>query len=361
MIEKRFKPHLVKIERKRTSVGRDLEYGLRLDRNERVTNFPKKIIKDMLNQVPDYIFNTYPDVDSLYAKLAGWLGVKAEEVYITNAITEGIRIVFETVVSPNDKVIVLSPTFPMYEIYAKIYQADYSPLYFKSDLSLDLDSLLNSIDNKTCLVCLPNPNLPIENFFSLKQIRRIADKCKECDSILAIDEAYAFFGAETALPLIREFDNIIVFQTFSKAFGLAGIRLGYMVSIKNNIDYLMRTRSLVESNGISMAIGEYMLEHAEIMKKYTEEVKEGAEYVKEQLKKLGYRFHGGSYTNGMLIFLESKDATEDLLRYLKKEKIYLRGSFEPPIDNCIRLTLGPKPIMEKVIVSLLSWGSAKKI
>lgn len=352
MIEKRFKPHLVKIERKRTSVGRDMEKGLRFDRNERVTNFPKKIIKDMLNYLPDYSFSAYPDTESLYGKLSNWLRVKTEEIYITNGITEGIRIVFETLISPNDKVIITSPTYPMYKIYSEIYQANYTPVSFRDDLSLDLSSLSNSIDNNTCLVCLPNPNLPIEHVFSLKEIRMIADKCRACGSVLVVDEAYGFFGAESAVPLIKEYDNIIIFQTFSKAFGLAGIRLGYIISAQKNISYLMKTRSLVESNGISMAIGEYMLDHPEIMKKYTAEVKEGAEYVKQQLTMFGYRFHGGNYTNGMLIFLENKDATEKLLSCLKDKKIYLRGSFESPVDNCVRLTLGPKSAMKKFIIAL---------
>ena len=352
---KRLKPHLSKIIRKRTSVDRDLEKGLRLDRNERVTNFSDFVIEDIYKSLPKYIFNAYPDTESLYEKLSKWLKVKSEELYVTNAITEGIRIVFETLVNPSDKVVMLSPIFPMYKIYAQIYQASFCPINFKENLSLDKKELIDSIDKDTVLACIPNPNLPIESILTLDEIRPLAEKCKKNNTALVIDEAYAFFGSESAIPLIKEYDNIIVFQTFSKAFGLAGIRLGYMVSNEENIEYLSKTRSLVESNGISMGIAEYMLGHQEIMNNYVKSVKEGREYVKNKLKELGFRFFGGDFTNGMLIFLNNKTETEDLLNYLKSKKIYIRGSFEAPIENCLRLTLGPKPEMEIFIKALMDW------
>jgi histidinol-phosphate aminotransferase len=336
-------------------VGRDLKRGIRLDRNERVTNFEDSIINKIYKSIPQYILSAYPDTEALYEKLSKWLKVNSGELYIINGITEGIRIVFETLVNPKDKVVVLSPTYPMYKIYAQIYQATFCPVNFKEDLTFDKKELLDSIDKHTVLVCLPNPNLPIESLLTLDEIRQLAEKCKETDTALVIDEAYTFFGSETAIPLIKEFDNIIIFQTFSKAFGLAGIRLGYMVSREENIEYLSKTRSLVESNGVSMKIAEYMLEHPGIMNDYVKNVKEGSKYVKDRLKELGFRFLGGDFTNGMLIFLENKKQTEDLLNSLKAKKIYIRGSFEYPIENCLRLTLGPKAEMEIFIKALSDW------
>lgn len=345
MITRRFKKHLLAIERKRTSTGRDLQKGLRLDRNERVTEFPKKIMKDIYRLLPSYLFNAYPDIDHFYGALSKWIRVPADQLYVTNAITEGIRIIFETLISEGNEVVMIQPTFPMYKIYADIYQAKLKEVPFKKDLTLDTQAICDAISKRTVLVCLPNPNLPIESVFNLKEIRQIANKCKECDSFFIIDEAYAFFGAQSAMPLLAEYDNIIIFQTFSKAFGLAGVRLGYIISTKENIEYFSKTRSLVESNTLSLAVGEYMLNHVEIMHKYVDEVSQGRDYVQDRLSKLGIRWSGGNFSNGMLIFLRDKKQTQELLEALKKEKIYLRGSFEYPIENCIRLTLGPKSIM----------------
>lgn len=354
-MNKHFKPNLLAIERKRTSVGRDIENGLRLDRNERVTNFSDKEISEIYSSLPKYIFNVYPDTDKIYAKLSKSLGVDENKLYITNAITEGIRIVFETLVCPGDEVLIISPTYPMYNIYARIYQAKLREVLFSDKLTVDFDKLVSSINKDTCLLLLPNPNLPIENYFTLAQLRVLSGACKKYDTMLVIDEAYMYFGSESAISLIDEFDNIIILRTFSKAFGLAGIRLGYMVSTAENIAYLSKTRSLVESNGISMAVGEYLLEHPEIVKRYCKQVNEGGELLRGRLAQLGFKFSGGEKTNGMLIFLESKQETEDVIEFLKRRKIYVRGSFDPPITNCIRITLGPVECMEKFLNGFKDW------
>ncbi|MBU1125203.1 MAG: histidinol-phosphate aminotransferase family protein [Candidatus Omnitrophica bacterium] len=359
-MKNRYKPHLIKIMRARTSVGRDLEHGVRLDRNERVTNFSDSIIRDLYAYIPTYAFNVYPDLDRLYGKLSKWTGLSVEELYVTNGITEGIRIIFETLVNPGDKVLAISPSFPMYHIYGQIYQAEWCAVELSKDLTIDIGELIGSIDKRTALVCLPNPNLPIENLFSVQQIRSLADKCKECGAILVVDEAYYYFGSTSAISLVAEYDNLVVFQTFSKALGLAGVRLGYIVSNKDNIEYLSKTRSLVEINGISAAIGEYILDHPEIMNEYVRDVKIGREYIQQELRNMGIKYSGGQITNGMLIFLNTKAETEALLEVLKKSRIYVRGSFGPPIDNCIRLTLGPQEAMERFIAVFKKWLSDKE-
>ena len=357
---KRTKPHLEKIERKRTSVGRDLEKGLRLDRNERVSNFSDAIINEILKTLPKHIFSAYPDTEELYEKLAQFLKLRKEEIYLTNGITEAIRIIFETLINPSDRVVMLSSTYPMYGIYAQIYEAVVVPVKFSSDLQLNKDELISAITKDTALVCLANPNLPIESYLSINEIRQLADKCKEVDATLVVDEAYAFFGAKSATSLIKEYDNIIIFQTFSKAFGLAGIRLGYMISTQENIEYVSKTRSLVESNALSMKVAEYLLDHLEIKDAYVEDVKKGLSYIRPALKELGFRVFGGDYTNGMLVFLAKKSETEDLLQFLRSKNIYIRGSFEAPIENCLRLTLGPLNQMKALIAAMAQWKRSRK-
>ncbi|MFH1317982.1 MAG: histidinol-phosphate transaminase [Candidatus Omnitrophota bacterium] len=360
-MKNRYKPHLLKIVRKRTSVGRDLDEGVRLDRNERVIDFSDHVIKDIYNSVSKYALNVYPDLDNLYKKLSQWIGVASDEVYITNGITEAMRVVFETLINPGDRMVGISPTYPMYSIYAQIYQADWYTVKFSKDLQLNIKELCAAIDDATVLVWLPNPNLPIESLFGLDEIRTLAEKCKKCGSVLVIDEAYYFFGSVSAIPLIKDYNNLIIFQTFSKALGLAGARIGYMVSNKENIEYLSKTRSLVELNGISAAIGEYIIDHPEIMNQYVHSVEQGRVYVKNELQKLGLRYYGGNATNGMLIFLQDQGDTEDLLAVLKKQKIYLRGSFDFPIDNCLRLTLGPREAMEIFVKALGEWVLSKSV
>ncbi|MFH1772671.1 MAG: histidinol-phosphate transaminase [Candidatus Omnitrophota bacterium] len=347
-----YKPHLVKLMRLRTSMGRDFDNGICLDRNERVIPFSKDIIDDILNSIPKHAFNAYPDPESFYSALSESFNITKDKFYVTNGITEGIRVVFETLVSPGDKVVTISPTYPMYKVYSDIYQANLCEVKFRDDLTLSFNELYSSIDGNTKVVFLPNPNLPIESVFNIEELKRLAKKCLESGAVFVVDEAYAFFGARSAVPLIEEFDNLVVFQTFSKALGLAGIRLGYMVSNEENIEYLSKTRSLVESNAVSMAIGEYILKHPEITNDYVDSLNQGRKYIKEELSKMGFKYSGGSFTNGMLIFLNSEQETSELIEYLKKRNIYVRGSFGEPIKNCVRLTLGPTQAMEEFATCL---------
>ncbi len=356
MMRNRYKPHLLKIMRSRTSVDRDMDEGLCLDRNERVSHFPDGVISDIFRHIPKYAFNAYPDPERFYKKLSGWLKVPASRIYVTNGVTEGMRVIFETLVSPGDQVIIISPTFPMYQIYSEIYQARVHNVGFQEDLSMDMKGLYNAVNDDTCLVCVPNPNLPVESVLDLPELKRLADKCKKHGAVLIVDEAYYFFGSQTAAGLIDEYDNVIILRSFSKAFGLAGARLGCIMSNDANIEYLSKTRSLVESNWLSMFVGEYMLDHSGIMEDYVKQTKEGAAYVKSELTRMGFKWFGGSVTNGLLIFLNDKAEVDDLLAALKKAKIYIRGSFGQPIENCARLTLGPRPAMEKFIVAFTRWA-----
>ncbi len=358
-MKKHFKDHINNLVRYQTSLGRDLDNGLRLDRNEKISNFPSEVIADIFNKFKPYSLSASPETDTLYQKISENLSISREKIYITGGITEGIRILFELLTNPGENVVVLDPTYPMYSIYAKIYQVEYRKFCFKENLNPDWSSFYQGIDDKTAMVMIPNPNLPVECMFSTEEIRRIADKCREHQVVLVIDEAYYYFGALSVLELIDEYDNLVVMRTFSKAYGLAGIRLGFMISSAENIQYLSKTRSLAESNTLSMRVAEYLLDHVELRDEHIKEVKEGGQYIQEELTKLGLRWFGGNVTNGILIFLENEKETKDLALYLKEKKIYIRGSFDPPFNVCVRVSIGQKKIMKLFIESLKNWLTQK--
>jgi len=354
-MEKQFKKHIDQLKRYQTSVGRDLENGCRLDRNEKVSDFSDELMADIFKQFKNYSLSASPESGPLYEKIATNLSTKKERIYISCGITEGIKVLYETITNPGDNVVVLDPTYPMYMVYAKLYQLDYRKFSYREDCKPDWDSLYKNIDEKTRFVVIPNPNLPIESYFSVQEVRKIAEKCRENGTFLVIDEAYHFFGAPTVLDLVDEYDNLIIFRTFSKAYGLAAIRLGFMVSQERNIEYFSATRSLVESNTLSMTVAEYFLDHPELRDQHVKEVNEGGRYLQKELTALGLKWHGGNVTSGILIFLESKEQSEALVQYMRERKIYIRGAFEPPYQGCIRVSLGAKDVLAKFVAELKVW------
>ena len=358
-MKKHFKEHIRKLSRYQTSLGRDLEHGTRLDRNEKVSNFPDEVMADIFGQFRNYSLSASPESEWLYEKIARHHCVDPKQVYITSGITEGVKILYETLTEPDDNVIVLDPTYPMYKVYGELYQLDYRKFLYGDDLAPDPKSLFGQMDRRTRLVVLPNPNLPIESVFSVDEIRKIATKCLEKDIFLVVDEAYHYFGAPTVMDLIAEFENLIVMRTFSKAYGLAAIRLGYMISQDENIGYFSKTRSLVESKTLSMTVAGYFLDHPEWRDQHVKEVSAGAKYLQGELKKMGLHWHGGNVTNGILIFLGNAQQSKDAVQFMRERKIYIRGSFEKPYDACIRVSLGPTVAMAQFAEALKSWKGQK--
>ena len=353
----RFKPHIAKMVRYQTSLGRDLVDGLRLDRNERVSNFSEEVFSEILTSFPPHMISASPEAGTLYGKLANFLNIDRSNIYLTCGITEGLKFIYETTTSPGDNIIVLDPTYPMYSVYADFYGLEYRKLSVANDLQIDIPSLYKSIDQNTALVAIPNPNLPVETSLTKTQIRPILEYCQKTNTIVVIDEAYHYYGTETVIDLVDQYDNLIVMRTFSKAFGGAGLRLGFMVSQPKNIAYFSKTRSIVDSNAFSLLVAEYLIDHPQLMHEHVEQVKQGATLIQHALTTAGFRWVGGNFTNGILIFLNTPEQSKKLVAYLRDQKIYVRGSFEPPYDSCIRVSIGHPTAMQPFINAITRYSS----
>jgi histidinol-phosphate aminotransferase len=342
-----FKTHLNEVIRIQSRSGRDLERGLRLDRNERPDNFSQEIVEDIFNNIDPYIFNVYPECDAFYEKLSIYSGLPREYLFLTEGITGGMKIMMETLIEPGDNVIVPYPSYELYPIFCNIYQAEYREVGYTERLDLDIDQLMSFIDDKTKIVFLPNPNQPIESYLDKDQLSLIVEKCRDNNAMFALDECYDGYCESYSRDLIMEYDNVVALRTFSKSFGLAAIRLGYMASNPENIEYLSKVRGITEANSFSLLIAEYILDNKNIFEEYIEDIKISRTYTKKVFEKLGVRWHGGNYGNFITIFTKNKTSTIDLVQELKEHKIYVRGPFKDPFSNCIRITIGSKAIMEK--------------
>jgi histidinol-phosphate aminotransferase len=352
-MKKYFKPYLYNIKRVQNRSGRDLENGLRLDRNERVDNFSDTILEDVFKSIPAYMFNTYPETDIFYKKLSKFSGFPENQLFSTEGITGAMKAIFECACNQGDNVIFPAPSYALYKIYSKIYQTEPRVVGYKKNYELNFEQLLEYIDEKTKVVFLPNPNQPIESFLNLNNLRAIAEKCNKYGALFTIDECYNGYCESFASQLLREYDNVIIMRTFSKSFGLASIRLGYMVSTAENIEYFSKTRGIIEMNTFSMVIMEYMLDHLEVITEYIEEIKKSREATKKRFNELDIQYQGGKYGNFISVFALNSEKAIDLVAELKSRKIYVRGPFEKPFDNCVRITIGSMEIMEKFFAEFL--------
>ena len=343
--------HLQDIKRFRVSEGRDLEQGLRLDRNEKVDVWPEDFISKVLASKPKSFFSTYPEISNLYKKIANFNSIKESQVLITSGIDGGIQNLISVLTNAGDVVGVFSPTYAMYEVYSKIFQVECFQIKYSENYKLNLNDLDKFFEINPKILFVPNPNQPIESSLDLKELTSLAKRCKEKNCFLVLDEAYHLFGANTGISLLNNFDNIIILRTFSKAFGVPSIRAGYTMSTKENMNIISKTRIAHELNSMSIAVAEYLLDNINIVYDYCEKIKISRTKVLNELKKLELRARG-KHGNYILITFKKHEAAKKIVDYFKKKLVYIKGPYKSPWDKCVGITVGPEDLMQKFILML---------
>ena len=350
-----YKPHITKLNRVQTSLNRDLLKGINLDRNEKVDLFDNKLQNEIKKKLTKNIFNSTPDITSLYYELSKYLKISKSNIYITQGITEGIFQILFSLVKKSEEVIILNETYPMYRILCKLNNIKFNQWNFNKNFKLSIKDLKKLISNNTKVLFLVNPNLPIEYEFSSKFKKEILNLCKKKNIILVYDEAYFDFGSKSELKKSVKSKNMIVMRTFSKAWGLPGIRLGYMVSNKELIRYLSKCRSLVETNGFSFEIAKWALKKRKILKDHSKTIKEGYRYLSKEFERSGDKYYGGKVTNAILLDLKSKKNCKSLKKFLASRKIYIRDGFQRPIENYVRISLCSKKKLKVFFFYYKEW------
>ena len=351
------KKHLIKIDRIRIPEKRDLRFGLRLDRNERVSDWEQNIYQKIFKNFRGYNLSIYPDLYKIYLKIAKFNKVKPENLLLTSGIDGGIKVVFETYLNEKDKVAAPNPTYAMYEVYSKIFNTKFLKINFDEDFKIDVKSLDSVLKNNAKVIFLPNPNQPIENYYNLKQIDQLAKKCLKYKCLLFVDEAYFHFGSQTVVGLVKKYKNIVVARTFSKGFGVPSIRLGYLVSNKNLIKFLSANRLAHETNSLSVKVADYLLDNWKLVKRYNQSVIQSREFVKKELKKINIPSEG-KFGNYLLINMGNPKKNERLIKFLKKNKIYVKGPWKKPYQNFFSISIGPKHLMKRLLIQFKRFQSS---
>ncbi len=334
------KEYLKSLERVKNPLGERTKF-LRLDKNENTLGFPAGFIKILRREItPDFV-NTYPEIESLYEKIARWAGCGKENIYITAGSDAAIKAAFEIFVEPGDKVVLLSPTYAMFHVYSGMFRAHLIEIRYQKGLSLATGDILKVIREDTPkLICLANPNSPTGTILPPEDLRHIIDMSARKGTIILVDEAYYLFYPETIIDLIYDYPNLIVTRTFSKAFGLASARLGFAAGHADTIDCLHKVRPMYETNAFAVKLAELILDNYHLVEKNLEGVKKGKQYLEKELDRLGIPYFK-SYANFILIDVGSFEKAVEIGNALYQEKILIKSGFKDDIlRNCIRVTIG---------------------
>jgi len=269
-----------------------------LDKNENADPEMTGLVRSVIAAVAPEAGFTYPDLGPVYRKLGGLLGLDPRHLLLTPGSDGAIRAVFEAFIAPGDTVLHTVPTFAMYAVYSRMYGArtiglEYLPS--ESGPRLEAAAVEAAIAaHRPKLVCLPNPDSPTGTVFAPDALRRIVEAAGAAGSLILVDEAYYPFHRDTALPWVAQYPHLVVCRSTGKAWGMAGVRVGYAAAAPEVAVFLHKVRSMYEVGALSAAVFERMLDHQDAMLASVARLEAGKAGFLAAMDRLGLRTLAGA-------------------------------------------------------------------
>jgi histidinol-phosphate aminotransferase len=321
--------------------------GLRLDFNENTSGCSPRVLQKLRELNGDSLAR-YPVREPAERVVAAAFGVSPEEVLLTNGTDEAIHLICETYLESGDEALVIVPTFAMYEIYAAATGARVTSIPASQDFTFPTGDVLAAITSKTRFIAVANPNNPTGAFTSLSDLGDIAKAAP--DAAILVDEAYFEFCGETIAPQCRELPNLFVSRTFSKAYGMAGLRVGVLMGNIDQMQVLRRASSPYNLNSVALACLPESLADQDFVTSYVGQALEGRRQLENGLEMWGVRFWP-SRANFVLLYLG--DLSQSFIREMRARGVLVRDrSSDDGCRNCVRITVGIREHNHRLLTSL---------
>jgi histidinol-phosphate aminotransferase len=285
--------------------------------------------------------------------ISSFFNFKESEVSVGNGADEILDLIMKVFAKKTSKVLLVNPSFSMYDFYTQLHGCKKTTVLLKQNFELDVDRIFKKIDKHTSLILLCSPNNPTSNQFKKGDIKKILDDFK---GIVIIDEAYVDFAKYSVINWIRDFDNLIVIRTFSKAFGLAGLRFGFLVSQKSIVEYFTKVTSPFNVNIITQRFITLALKNWEYFKKRLKYVIKERNWLIDNLKKIEGIETYPSDANFILLKVTKKNFSSSLVtERLREKKVLVKDMGKLPLlVNCIRVTVGTNDMNKFFLTALKS-------
>ncbi len=315
--------------------------GLRLDFNENTLACSPRVA-EALQAVTAGALTRYPERGPVEALAARHLGLRPEQALLTNGVDEAIHVLCQAFLDPGDEILLPVPTYSMYEVYASSADARIvSVQASRKDWAFPFEQVLKAVTPRTRLIALANPNSPTGTAVPRGQILTIAKQAPH--SIVLADEAYFHFHGETVVDDLSAFPNLVVARTFSKAYGLAGLRLGLLAAGENVMRWLRRVISPYSVNTLALACLPAALEDTQYLNWYVGEVRAARAELHAVCDELG--IHAWP-SEANFVLLEVGPAHREFTRAMHDRGVLVRDrSADPGCDGCVRVTVGTREQM----------------
>ena len=334
----------------------ELPYKIKLNANENPYGLPEEIIEEILRKTKNLEYSRYPNANSVKLSeiVSSFWGLTRDNIVIGNGSDELIDYLIKAFSQKGRRIITTAPSFAMYKIYSIINGSNFVQIPLsQSNFSLNEDKVLEEAKKEdSSIVFIAYPNAPTGNYFAEGKIIKIIE---ESGCLVVVDEAYYEFGEKTFVPLISQYDNLVILRTFSKAYSLASLRVGYLLSNPEIINEVRKVKSPFNVNTFSQLAAQAVFENKEILKDSIEKIIKERERLINRINELpSFKAHP-SRTNFVLVEVGSKENTDLVYNNLLKQGILVQTVSDPAFSTSryfLRITVGNKKENEILIKGL---------
>jgi histidinol-phosphate aminotransferase len=324
--------------------------GLRLDFNENTDSCSPRVLR-RLQRLSSHDLAKYPEREPVEETTAAFLKVKHNEVLLTNGVDEAIHLLCQTYLDRGDEAIIVVPTYSMYAIYTKAAGGEVIQVRAAEDFSFPLTAVMKTVTSRTRLIAIANPNNPTGSVVSTDELLALAHSAPQ--AALLVDEAYFEFYGKTMLERRREAANVFVARTFSKAYGMAGLRLGVLIGDEEQMRVLRRISSPYNVNAVALACLPEALADQSYIAEYVAEVLEGRKRLEHALRESGIQFWP-SHGNFVLMRVgHTKTDAALFAEQMRSRGILVRDrSADEGCEGCVRITIGRREHVNQLLQTL---------
>src|SRR5665648_200881 len=336
----------------------EVAYKIKLNANENPYGLPKEIIKEILKKAENLEYSRYPNANSvkLSESVSAFFGLNRDNIVIGNGSDELIDYIVKAFSEKGRRIITTAPSFAMYKVYSMINGSNFVQIPLnQSNFSLNEDKVLEEAKKEdSSIVFLTYPNAPTGNYFAEDKMIKIIE---ESGCLVVVDEAYYEFGKKTFVPLISRYDNLIILRTFSKAYSLASLRVGYLLSNPEIINEVRKVKSPFNVNTFSQLAAQVVFENKEILKDNIEKIIRERKRLIDRINEITpFKAHP-SQTNFVLVEVGSKEDTDLVYNNLLEQGILVQTVSDPVFSSSryfLRITVGNKKENDILIDGLKS-------
>ena len=310
---------------------------MRLDFNENTVGCAPEVVRALRRLLDPEWLTRYPEYDQARRTLARYFGVEREEILLANGTDDAIKMVCDAFVDPGDVLLAPAPTFPVYEFFHNVAGGKIERIRYDENFGLPAGKFAETLKRKKIRwVALANPNNPTGTQIPKSDLRTILQAAPQ--TLVLVDEAYYDFSGETVLPWIRKYKNLAVTRTFSKAFGLAAVRMGYIFANPELAELLHRSQNPFAVNALALASALVAIEHEDHVRRYAAEIRANRAEFCRWLEALGI-----PYVRSAANFVLTRvgERAPEITRRLRAEGILVRDwSYDPHLKGYLRFTIG---------------------